>query len=813
MTSTQTLLRALLRNPSIIQTKSQAKQLHAHILKTEGPSSTHLSTTLVSIYSNLNLLHDSLLLFNTLHSPPTLAWKSLIKCYAFHGLSHQSLAFFVEMRAMGKHPDLHVFPSVLKSCTLLMDLRLGESLHAIIIRLGMDFDLYTGNALMNMYSRFQSLGQSGRQRSSAPKTLDGMPDRRRKGKCESGVASCGELGGRIVSEELEGEEGMFYFDGKAKRRIGGGETFNNNNNCNSNELVNKYEEQAAGIDHRVNLNQITDKLPIGNREISGHFYGKMNDVSAGRIDVRALLMDNVRKIFDMMPKRDIVSWNTVIAGNAQNGMYEEALAMVREMGNANLKPDSFTLSSVLPIFAEYVDVIKGKEIHAYAIRHGFDADLFIGSSLIDMYAKCTRVEDSCRVFNLLSQRDAISWNSIIAGCVQNGLFNEGLRFFRHMLRAKIKPRHVSFSSIMPACAHLTTLLLGKQLHGYIIRGGFDDNMFIASSLVDMYAKCGNIRIARWIFDEMELHDMVSWTAIIMGYALHGHAHDAISLFEQMEKEGVKPNDGAFVAVLTACSHAGLVDEAWKYFNSMTQDFGIAPGLEHYAAIADLLGRAGRLEEAYKFISNMHIGPTGSVWSTLLAACRVRKNVELAEKVADKIFRVDPENIGAYILLSNIYSAARRWKDAANLRISMRNKGMKKKPACSWIEVKNKAHAFVAGDKSHPYYDRINEALEVLLEQMERDGYVPDTKEVLHDVEEEHKKYLLHSHSERLAIAFGIISTPAGTTIRVTKNIRVCTDCHTAIKFISKIVGREIIVRDNSRFHHFKDGSCSCGDYW
>jgi pentatricopeptide repeat protein len=815
MTSTQTLLRTVLRNPTTIKTKSQAKQLHAHILKTEGPCSTHLSTTLLSIYSNLNLLHDSLLLFNTLHSPPTLAWKSLIKCYAFHGLSHQSLAFFVEMRAMGKHPDCHVFPSVLKSCTLLMDLRLGESLHACIIRLGMDFDLYTGNALMNMYSRFQSLGERGRQRSSAPEMLDGMPERRRKDECKSGVASCGELSGRIVSEELEGEGGMLYFDGKAKRQIGSGETKNHNNNCNSNELVNKYEEQVTGIDHKLNLNQSSDKSPqiSGNREISGHFYGKMNDVSVGKIDVRALLMDSVRKIFDMMPKKDLISWNTVIAGNAQNGMYEEALTMVREMGNANLKPDSFTLSSVLPIFAEYVDVIKGKEIHAYAIRHGFDVDLFIGSSLIDVYAKCTRVEDSCRVFNLLSQRDAISWNSIIAGCVQNGLFDEGLRFFRRMLKAKIKPRHVSFSSIMPACAHLTTLHLGKQLHGYIIRGGFDDNVFIASSLVDMYAKCGNIRIARWIFDEMELHDMVSWTAIIMGYALHGHAHDAISLFEQMEMEGVKPNVGAFVAVLTACSHAGLVDEAWKYFNSMTQDFGIAPGLEHYAAVADLLGRAGRLEEAYKFISNMHIGPTGSVWSTLLAACRVHKNVELAEKVADKIFRVDPENIGAYILLSNIYSAARRWKDAANLRISLKKKGMKKKPACSWIEVKNKTHAFVAGDKSHPYHDRINEALEVLLEQMEREGYVPDTKEVLHDVEEEHRKYLLHSHSERLAIAFGIISTPAGTTIRVTKNIRVCTDCHTAIKFISKIVGREIIVRDNSRFHHFKDGKCSCGDYW
>ncbi|PQQ17229.1 putative pentatricopeptide repeat-containing protein [Prunus yedoensis var. nudiflora] len=280
-----------------------------------------------------------------------------------------------------------------------------------------------------------------------------------------------------------------------------------------------------------------------------------------------------------------------------------------------------------------------------------------------MYANCNRIKDSLRVFNQLPKRDAISWNSIIAGCVQNSMFDEGLIFFRQMLMGKIKPVPVSFSSTIPACAHLTTLHLGKQLHGYIIRGGFEDNVFVASSLVDMYAKCGNIRIARWIFDKMEQHDMVSWTAMIMGYALHGHAPDAFSSFEQMEGEAVKPNYVSFMAVLTACSHAGLVDKAWKYFNSMTKTYDIAPGIEHYAAVADVLGRAGRLEEAYQFISSMHIEPTGSVWLTLLAACRVHKNVELAEKVAEKIFTVDPENMGAYVLCSNVYSAAKRWKDA------------------------------------------------------------------------------------------------------------------------------------------------------
>lgn len=693
------------------------------------------------------------------------------------------MACFVEMKAFGKTPDHNVFPSVVKSCAMLMDLRLGESVHGSIIRYGMDSDLYTCNALMNMYSKFQSLVGNGGQRLDAPQVFDEIPERKRV--CKS--RSFAELSGGAGREELESEGRVKSFGGIGKRQV----------NNYFNEMRKEMETRFMANQHG-DLNRIGDVLPIS---------------ISYREARRVVQMDSVRKIFDMMPKKDVVSWNTVIAANAQNGMYKEALSMLRGMGNANLKPDSFTLSSVLPIFAEYVDILKGKEIHGYAIRSGFDSDVFIGSSLIDMYAKCTRMEDSRRVFDLLPRHDAISWNSIVAGCVQNGMFDEGLRFFRLMLNAKIKPMQVTISSVMPACAHLTTLHLGKQLHGYTIRRRFDDNVYVASSLVDMYAKCGNVRMARWIFDRIESHDIVSWTAIIMGYALNGYAHDAISLFEQMETEGTKPGYVSFVAILTACSHAGLVDKAWEYFNSMTKNFGISPGLEHYAAVADLLGRAGRLEEAYDLISNMHIEPTGSVWLTLLAGCRVHKNIELAEKVARKIFMVDPEHMAPYVLLSNIYASIGRWKEVAKLRISMRNRGMRKKPACSWIEVKNKVHAFVAGDKSHPLYDRINEALKVLLGKMEREGYVADTNEVLHDVDEEQKKTLLFSHSERLAIAFGIISTPAGTTIRITKNIRVCVDCHTAIKLMSKIEGREIIVRDNSRFHHFNGGQCSCGDYW
>ncbi|KAJ8754333.1 hypothetical protein K2173_002784 [Erythroxylum novogranatense] len=741
-------LQTLLKNPATIKSKFHATQLHAQLLLSNHSSSTNLST-LLSIYANLNLLRECLLLFNYLHSPTLVAYKSIIRCYASSGLAVQSLAFFKQMRASGKSPDHNVFPSVLKSCALLVDLKLGESVHGFIVRVGVDLDLYTCNALMNMYAKCERLNKCDTRVCAVPELFDGMSRSVCNGHLRSGI-------------------------------------------------VPEFGDSTKNTVH---------KLPYADRSSSQGFDSDMGNEVA--LDLR---IDAVTKVFDKMPRRDLVSWNTVLACFVDNGMDEMALRIVREMGYTNLKPDSFTLSSVLPIFAENVDVKKGKEIHGYAIRRGYHLDVHIGSGLIDMYARCAQIDDSLRVFDALPQRDGILWNSVIAGCVHNGLFDKGLVFFRRMLSVKVKPNPVSFSSIMPACAHLTTLRLGKQLHGYITRAGFDDNVFIASSLVDMYARCGNIRVARLIFDNIQQHDMVSWTAIIMGYALQGRACEAISLFEQMEVEGVRPNYVAFIAILTACNHAGLVSEGWRYFTIMSQNYGIAPGLEHYAAMADLLGRAGELNEAYKLISNMH-RPPGSVWSTLLSACRVHKDVDLAEKVAERIFEVDPENTGAYIILSNLYMVARKWKDAAKLWIFLRDKGIKKQPGCSWIEVKSTTHSFLSGDKSHPCYYEIKQYLSVLLKKMEQEGYIADTNEVPHDVEEEQKKYLLYSHSERLAIAFGIISTPGGTTIRVIKNIRVCADCHTAIKLISKIVDREIIVRDSSRFHHFKDGKCSCGDYW
>ncbi|EPS72070.1 hypothetical protein M569_02684 [Genlisea aurea] len=543
--------------------------------------------------------------------------------------------------------------------------------------------------------------------------------------------------------------------------------------------------------------------------------GRRSVVFGGLEETTISSRDSVTKIFEAMPIKDIVSWNTIIGIHVERGTCNEVVwRLVMDMGTAELKPDSYTLSTILPIIAQSADVMKGKEVHGYAIRHGCDKDVFIGSSLIDMYSNCSRLDDSLSVFKLSPHMDSVSWNSMIAACVQNGRFEDGLKLFREMLMTDHVPVAVSFSSILPACAQLTTLYLGKQLHGYIIRHRFDDNIFVSSSLLDMYAKCGSLCAAGWLFDRMKFRDTVSWTAMVMAYASHGRAREAVDLFDEMEMaETIKPNSGSFLAVLTACSHGGFVDEARDYLRRMTRKYGLSPGIEHFGAVSDALGRAGKLEEAYEFISGLHIQPTVAIWSTLLSACRVYKNVELAEDVTRQMLTIDPNCMTALILLSNVYVAAGRWKDGAKLRNRMRKKGLKKTAACTGIEIKGQLHVFVTGDESHPSYGKIKETLKDIMDRIEAAGYVPDTATALYDVDEEEKRQALSIHSERLAIAFGVMNTPQGTTIRLTKNLRICVDCHTAAKHMSGILNREIIVRDLVRFHHFKDGNCSCGDFW
>ncbi|XP_043723316.1 pentatricopeptide repeat-containing protein At1g08070, chloroplastic-like [Telopea speciosissima] len=525
-------------------------------------------------------------------------------------------------------------------------------------------------------------------------------------------------------------------------------------------------------------------------------------------------LDDARQVFDEIPVRDVVSWNAMIAGYAQSGRYEEALDFLQAMLRENAQPNESTMVSVLSACAQSGSLELGNRVRSWIKDHGLGSNLRLVNALIDMYSKCGELETARGLLDRISQRDQISWNVMIGGYTRMSHYREALDLFRQMLQSKEEPNEVTFLSILPTCAYLGTLDLGKWIHVYTDKNFSNSvNMSLSTSLIDMYAKCGSIEAAKQVFDSMKSKSLSSWNAMISGLAMHGYAYMSLQLFSRMTEEGFKPDDITFVGVLSACSHAGLVELGHKYFDIMIQDYKISPKLQHYGCVIDLLGRAGLFDEAEALMKTMEMEPDGAIWGSLLGACRVHGNVELGEFVAKHLFKLEPENPGGYVLLSNIYARAGRWEEVARIRTRLNDKGMKKVPGSSSIEVDSVVHEFLVGDKSHPQYEEIYKMLDEIDELLELAAHVPDTSEVLYDIDEEWKEGVLSYHSEKLAIAYGLISTKPGTTIRIVKNLRICGNCHSATKLISKIFNREIIARDRNRFHHFRNGSCSCKDCW
>lgn len=377
----------------------------------------------------------------------------------------------------------------------------------------------------------------------------------------------------------------------------------------------------------------------------------------------------------------------------------------------------------------------------------------------------------------------------------------------------VKPDGFTVVSLLTACAELGALALGRRAHLYAIKSGLHRNPHVGNALVDLYSKTGAALDARQVFDEMPHRTVVSWTSLIVGLALNGFGGEALRFFRAMEAEALQPTEITLVGVLHACSHCGLVGQGLRYFRKMKEEHGIAPRIEHYGCVVDLLGRAGLVDEAHGFILEMPVEPNAVVWRTLLGACAMHKRVGLGEVAWSRLAELDPGHSGDYVLLSNLYAGGGRWSEVQRLRRRMVEGGVKKSPGHSLLELGNKVYGFVMGDRSSPEAETIYAKLEEIAKRLRTEGHVARTANVLADIQEEEKEAALRYHSERLAIAFGLIKSPPGAAIRVVKNLRVCEDCHLAIKLISKVYEREIVVRDRSRFHHFRDGVCSCKDYW
>ncbi|KAH8514781.1 hypothetical protein H0E87_007580 [Populus deltoides] len=564
-------------------------------------------------------------------------------------------------------------------------------------------------------------------------------------------------------------------------------------------------------------------------------------------------LDDAKEVFDKMHKRDVVAWNSMISGfSLHEGSYDEVARLLVQMQN-DVSPNSSTIVGVLPAVAQVNSLRHGKEIHGFCIRRGFVGDVVVGTGILDVYGKCQCIDYARRIFDMMGiVKNEVTWSAMVGAYVVCDFMREALELFCQLLMLKddgIVLSAVTLATVIRVCANLTDLSMGSCLHCYAIKSGFVLDLMVGNTLLSMYAKCGIINGAMRFFNEMDLRDAVSFTAIISGYVQNGNSEEGLRMFLKMQlsgiipekatmasvlpacahlaalhygscshcyaiSDGLKPDDVTFICLISACSHSGLVAEGNYWFNAMTQDFGIIPRMEHYACMVDLLSRAGLFKEVHSFIEKMPLEPDIRVWSALLSACRVYKNVELGEGVSKKIQKLGPESTGNFVLLSNMYSAVGRWDDAAQVRITQKEQGFEKSPGCSWIEISGVVHTFVGGGyRSHPQLAQISNKLDELLVEMKRLGYQAESSYVFQDVEEEEKERVLLYHSEKLAIAFGILSLSPDKPILVTKNLRVCGDCHTAIKFISLVTRRDITVRDASRFHHFKDGICNCGDFW
>ncbi|CAI9301194.1 unnamed protein product [Lactuca saligna] len=531
------------------------------------------------------------------------------------------------------------------------------------------------------------------------------------------------------------------------------------------------------------------------------------------------LMYYATQLFDQMPEPNSFVWNTLIRGFQQNHEPKKAMDLFDRMRIEPDGPDRFTYPFVVRSCTELMEHLRGY-IKAGDIQNAkvlFNLapvkDILMYNTLLGGYARHGEVNIMLDFFHSMPTKDLVSWNSVISGLVRDKRNNEAITHFHQMQSENIHPNEITLVTLLSACAQVGALDTGRWLHSYIDRNNSSSNLVVSTSLVDMYSKCGDLDSARQVFDKMSNRDVVAWNAMIMGFSMNGQSKTTLQLFTRMKREQVKPNEITILGVLCACVHSGLVKEGQKLFDSMDQEHGLEPRVEHYGCMVDLLGRSGLLNEAYSLIQSMRVEPHVGVWGALLGACKLHKNVELAETAMSHLNELEHEDGGYLTIMSNIYANVGRWDDVCRVRELMKEKGIGKLRGCSSIEVNGVIYEFGAGEKVHERVEEIYEMIDEISGGLGVVGHVGRRSEVFFDVEDEEKDEVLMYHSEKMAVAFGLISMEKGSVIRVVKNLRICGDCHDVMKVISKMYEREIVVRDRSRFHHFKNGGCSCGDYW
>ncbi|KAL6507864.1 hypothetical protein OROGR_024059 [Orobanche gracilis] len=792
-----------------------SKAVHASLLKIQ--QDIRLFNSLITSYITLGNFIYAEKVFDSILSPDVVSFTALMSGYAKSNCESEAVGLFFEMGSLGIKPNGYTFVALLTACMRLLDLALGSQVHAFSMKAGHLNCSYVANALMALYGKCSCLEY-------VVKLFDNMPQR--------DVASWNTVISCVVKVGMYDRAFQLFYSMIL-------EDFKVDYFTLSSVLVAcaRCFATMQGMEIHAYAYKIGYESNLSVKNALIDFYAKcgcvkdveavfdsmaVKDVFTWTEMINAYMgfghVDLALKVFVKMPERNCVSYNAILAGFCQNGEGLRALRFFCRMVEAGMVITDITLTSVLHACGLTGDLKLSEQIQAFVLKIDSGDNNYIQAALLDMCIKCGRMNDAEEIFNQLplEQRSPIMPTTMICGYARNSDPEKALSLIcKWQYEENNAVDVIASTSILSVCGYLGFQKLGEQFQCRALKYGLLSDIGVESAVVSMYSKCGNMELATKVFDKMPAHDIVSWNSLLTGYILNRQGEEALHTWENMRVGEIQPDTVTCVLIISAYQHTSskLTEHCHNFLLSMKSIYQIEPTSDHYACLVGVFGYWGLLEEAEDIINKMPFEPKASVWRALLDSCRVHKNATIGKRVAKHILSLEPQDPSTYILKSNLYSASGRWHCSELVRKKMKERGIRKFPGRSWVVLENRIYPFFGRDKSHIQSKDIYSALDILFIECLKIGYAPDTSFVLHEVEEHQKVNFLLYHSGKLAATYGILMTRPGKPVKVYKNIHLCGDCHTFLKYASVVAKQEIHVRDSSGFHRFVSGECSCKDYW
>ncbi|KDP42037.1 hypothetical protein JCGZ_03100 [Jatropha curcas] len=664
------LFPSVLKAFSYISSK-HGKSFHACLIKEGLESCTSIGNSIMSFYFKCGELNAAMSIFNSMRSKDSVSWNILIHGYLNYGALVEGLWLFPSARVSGFEPNISTLVLVIQACNSLKAKHEGLQVHGYIIQSGFWAISSIQNSLLCMYADVDM--------ECARNLFDEMPDR-------DVISWSVMIGGYVQS--LEPQIGFQMF--QEMLQLGKTEP-------DGVIMVSVLKACANAVN--IRMGKLIHGLSICKGLDSDLFVkNSLIDMYLNCQDIDAAF-----NVFNEMSNKNNVSWNSMLSGLVLNENYVKALSLIYSMQKEGIEADEVTLVNILQICKHLAYTYQCKAVHCLIIRRGYESNELLINSLIDAYAKCNFINLAWDVFVRVRRRDVVLWSTMIAGFAYCGMANEAITIFQEMNEAKEVPNAITIVNLLQACSVSAELKKSKWAHGVTIRRGLAAEVEVGTAIVDMYSKSGEIQASRKAFNQIREKNIVTWSAMIAAYGMHGLPSEALSLLAEMKLHELKPNALTTLSVLAACSHSGLINEGLSIFKSMFQDHGIEPAFEHYSCVVDMLGRAGKLDTAMEFIGTMPEKFKGraSIWGALLSACRNYGNTKLGEIAISRIIELEPLNSAGYILASSMYAGDALWVDAARMRLLAKERGVRAIAGYSLVDVDSKASRFVAGDRSHP----------------------------------------------------------------------------------------------------------------